>query len=160
MRFHLLALSTYPVFLCFLHCLLNPPVCFPVFFCSFCFIYHFFFKSLLSSQRSRTSLVTHPKYLTGCISHCCIVGGYHGIDVHVLRHDKDVIKFIPFLFQINSLLYAYSMCIAYLTFIDSLLSITGHSERQSQSLLTFLSPTERFGGYSDEPGVHPSSVHP
>ena len=26
--FNLLALSTYPVFLCFLHCLLNPPVCF------------------------------------------------------------------------------------------------------------------------------------
>ena len=25
-----------------------------------------------------------PKYLTGCISHCCIVGGNHGIDVHVL----------------------------------------------------------------------------
>ena len=54
--------------------------------------YRFFFKSLLSSQRSRTSLVTHgfflraflPKYLTGCISHCCIVGGNHGIDVHVL----------------------------------------------------------------------------
>ena len=44
------------------------------------------------------------------------------------------------------------MCIAYLTFIDSFLSITGHSERQLQSLLTFLSPTERFGGCSDEPG--------
>ena len=25
-----------------------------------------------------------PKYLTGCISHCCIVGDNHGIDVHVL----------------------------------------------------------------------------
>ena len=25
-----------------------------------------------------------PKYLTGCISHCCIVGGNHGIDIHVL----------------------------------------------------------------------------
>ena len=36
--FNLFALSTYPVLLCFLHCLLNPPVCFPVFFCSFCFI--------------------------------------------------------------------------------------------------------------------------
>ena len=24
-----------------------------------------------------------PKYLTGCISHCCIVGGNHGIEVHV-----------------------------------------------------------------------------
>ena len=25
-----------------------------------------------------------PKYLTGCISHNCIVGGNHSIDVHVL----------------------------------------------------------------------------
>ena len=25
-----------------------------------------------------------PKYLSGCISHCCIVDGNHGIDVHVL----------------------------------------------------------------------------
>ena len=25
-----------------------------------------------------------PKYLTGCISHCRILGGSHGIDVHVL----------------------------------------------------------------------------
>ena len=25
-----------------------------------------------------------PKYLIGCINHCCIVGGNHGIDVHVL----------------------------------------------------------------------------
>ena len=25
-----------------------------------------------------------PKYLTGCISHCCIVGGNHGINVYVL----------------------------------------------------------------------------
>ena len=24
----------------------------------------------------------------------------------------------------------------------------------------FLSPTERFGGYSDEPGIRQSSVHP
>ena len=24
------------------------------------------------------------KYLTGCISHCCIVGDNHGIDVHIL----------------------------------------------------------------------------
>ena len=36
--FNLLALSSYPVLPCFLHCLLNPPVCFPVLFCSFCFI--------------------------------------------------------------------------------------------------------------------------
>ena len=36
--FNFLALSTYLVLLCFLHSLLNPPVCSPVLFCSFCFI--------------------------------------------------------------------------------------------------------------------------
>ena len=54
--FCLLTLSAYPVLLCFLHCLLNPPVCFPVRFCSSA-SYRLFFKSLLSSQRSRTRLV-------------------------------------------------------------------------------------------------------
>ena len=29
-----------------------------------------------------------------------------------------------------------------------------------QNSMFFLSPTERFGGYSDEPGVRPSSVRP
>ena len=54
--------------------------------------YRFFFKSLLSSQRSRNIFgdpwlfpaAFLPKYLTGCISHCCIVGGNHGIHAHVL----------------------------------------------------------------------------
>ena len=57
--FNLFALSTYPVLFCFLHWLLNPSVCFPVLFCSFCFIpFH-----LLSSKRPRTSLVTHGIFL-------------------------------------------------------------------------------------------------
>ena len=56
--------------------------------------YRFFvFKCLLSSQRSRTFwgfqgffATFFPKYHTVSISisHCCIVGGNHGIDVHVL----------------------------------------------------------------------------
>ena len=43
--------------------------------------YRFFFKFLLSSQRSRTSLVTHGFFLR---HYCCMVGGNHGINVHVL----------------------------------------------------------------------------
>ena len=29
-----------------------------------------------------------PKYLTCCISHCCIVGGNHDIDAHILISDQ------------------------------------------------------------------------
>ena len=77
-----LALSTYPVLLCFLHCLLNPPVCFPVFFCSFCFISLLLQISPLITEVE--NIFGNPwlfpaafltKYLTDCISHCCIVGG-------------------------------------------------------------------------------------
>ena len=84
------ALSTYPVLLCFLHCLLNPPVCFPVFFCS-CFIPLLLQISPLIAEVENIfgdpwlfPAAFLPKYLTGCISHCCIVGGNHGIHVHVL----------------------------------------------------------------------------
>ena len=49
--------SGYPVLFRFLQGLLNPLVIFSVFFHSF-FLYSLFFISLLSSQRSRTSLVT------------------------------------------------------------------------------------------------------
>ena len=89
--FNLLALSTYPVLLCFLHNLLNPPVCLPVFFCSFCFIPLLLQISPLITKVENIfgDLWLFPagfltKYLTGCISHCCIVGGNHGIHVHVL----------------------------------------------------------------------------
>ena len=35
-----------------------------------------------------------PKYFIGCISHCCIVGGNHGIDVIVLiPHSNDWLEF-------------------------------------------------------------------
>ena len=89
--FNLLALSTYPVLLCFLHSLLNSLVCFLVFFCTFCFIPLFLQISPLTTEVENISgdprlfhVMLLPKYLTGCISHCCIVGGNHGIDVHVL----------------------------------------------------------------------------
>ena len=89
--FNLLALSTYPVLLCFLHCLLNPPVCFPVFFYSFCFIPLLLLISPLITKVENIfgdpwlfPAAFLPEYLTGCISHCCIVGGNHGIHVHVL----------------------------------------------------------------------------
>ena len=88
--FNLLALSTYPV-VCFLHCLLNPPIRFPVFFCSFCFIPLLLQVSPLITEVEnifgdprRFPAMFLPKYPTGCICHCCIVGGNHGIDVHVL----------------------------------------------------------------------------
>ena len=73
------------------YCLLNPPVCFPVFFCSFCFIPLPLQISPLITEVANifgdpwllpAAFLT--KYLTGCISHCCIVGGNHGIHVHVL----------------------------------------------------------------------------
>ena len=89
--FNLLALSTYPVLVCFLHCLLNPPIRFPVFFCSFCFIPLLLQVSPLITEVEnifgdprRFPAMFLPKYPIGCISHCCIVGGNHGIDVHVL----------------------------------------------------------------------------
>ena len=67
----------YPVLLCFLHFLLNPSVCFPVVFC-FCFIL------LLLQVSPLIQAAFLPKYHTGCISHCCIVSGNHGIDGYVL----------------------------------------------------------------------------
>ena len=70
---------------------LNPPVCFPIFFCSFCFIPLLLQISPLSTEVENIfgdpwffPAAFLPKYLTGCISHCLIVDGNHGIDVHVL----------------------------------------------------------------------------
>ena len=57
-----LALGIYPVLFRFLQGLLNPLSGFYVFFRPFFFI-RIFFKSLLSSQRSRTSLVTQGFFL-------------------------------------------------------------------------------------------------
>ena len=57
-----------------------------------------FFKSLLSPLITEVENIFGdpwlfpvaflPKYLTGCISHCCIVGGNHGVHVHVRRDLK------------------------------------------------------------------------
>ena len=85
--FDLLALSTctYSVLLCFLHCLLNPLVSSLYSFAPSA-IYHFF-KSLLSSQRSRTSLVTHGFFLRRSFPRTSLaasVTAVHGIDVHVV----------------------------------------------------------------------------
>ena len=87
----LLALSIYLFLLCFLNCLLNPFVCFPVFFCCFRFIPLLLQISPLITEVDNIfgdplifSATFLPKYLTGGISHCCIVGGNHGIAVHVL----------------------------------------------------------------------------
>ena len=89
--FNLLALSTYPVLLCFLHCLLNPLVCFAVFLSSFCFIPLLLQISPLITENENmfgdprlSPAMFLPKYLTGCISHSCIVGGNHSIDVQIL----------------------------------------------------------------------------
>ena len=71
--FNLFALSTCPLLLCFLHCLLNPPVCFPVLFCSFCFIPPLQISPLITEVENifgdpRFFPETFfPKYLTGCI---------------------------------------------------------------------------------------------
>ena len=43
--FEFLAMNTCLVLISFLHCLLNPIVCFPVFFCPFCVSYCLFFSS-------------------------------------------------------------------------------------------------------------------
>ena len=90
-KFKSLALSTYPVFLCFLHCLLSPHVCFPVLFCSVCLISFLFQIFPLVTEVENISddpwlfpATSLSMYLTGCISHCCIVSGNHRIDVHVL----------------------------------------------------------------------------
>ena len=80
--FSLLALSTYPALLCFLHCLLNPPVCFPVFLCSFCFRLLLLQISPLISEIE--SISGDPPLFPGCISHCCILGSHHDIDIHVI----------------------------------------------------------------------------
>ena len=83
--FNLLALSSYPVLFSFVKCLLNPLVCFPVLFCSFCFIPLLLqISPLISSDLWLFPLTFVSKFLTSCISHCCIVGCNHGIDVYVL----------------------------------------------------------------------------
>ena len=60
--------------------------------------YRLFLKSFLSSQKSKTSLVTQgsffsaafrPKYRTGCVSHYCIVGGNHAVNVYVIIPQVD-----------------------------------------------------------------------
>ena len=63
-NFDLLALSTHPVLLFCLNCLLNPLGGFPVFYCSFCFIPLLLQISPLTTevekpQKSRKSLVTY-----------------------------------------------------------------------------------------------------
>ena len=88
-KFNLCALSTYPVLLCFLHCLLNPLVCFPIVLLLLlhtCTISSRLIKEVenISGDPWHFPVTFIPKYLTGCISHCCIVGGNHGNDVHVL----------------------------------------------------------------------------
>ena len=85
--FDLCALSTYPVLCCFLHCLLNPLVCFPI---DLLLLLHTISSPLIKEVENISGDPWHfpvtfiPKYLTGCISHYCIVGGNHGSDVHVL----------------------------------------------------------------------------
>ena len=88
--FNLLELSTYPVLLCFLHCLLNPPVCFPAFFCS---LMHTASSSNLSSyHRGREHLWWPMAFSCGVLSqvshwlHQSLLycSGNHGIHVHVL----------------------------------------------------------------------------
>ena len=89
-HFYLFALRTYPVRLCFLHCVLNTLVCFLEIFCSVCFIPPFlqiprFITEIenISGDPRLFPAMFIPSSLTGCITHYCIVGGNHGIDVHV-----------------------------------------------------------------------------
>ena len=81
---------TYPVLLCFFHCLLNPLVSFLVRVCSFSFIPPQFQIFPLITEVENIFRVPRlfpttffPKYLTGCVSQCCIEGGNHGVYVHV-----------------------------------------------------------------------------
>ena len=91
--FNVLALNTYPALLCFLHFVLNPPVCFPVLLCSFCFI----FKSFLSSQRSRTCLVIQGFFLRRFFPSislaALVVDGNYGINAHVLI--SQILQILP-----------------------------------------------------------------
>ena len=71
--------------------LLKHLVCFPVSFSTSCFIPLLFQISPVIEEVKSISVNAwiSPatfllKYLTICISHCCIVGGNHGIDVRVL----------------------------------------------------------------------------
>ena len=101
---NLLARSIYPVLFfsglsetsCLLFCL----------FCSFFFILPLFFKSLLSSQRPRTSLFTQGFFyaLSSQVSHwLCqsrlIIGGNHAISVYIIIPQIDEwCKFTTFCF--------------------------------------------------------------
>ena len=60
----------------------EPPVCFPVFFCSFCFIPLLLQISPLITEVEK--IFGDPWLFPAAFSHCCIVGGNHGIHVHVL----------------------------------------------------------------------------
>ena len=82
--FDLLALSTYPVLFlpsessCLLPCII------------LLLLLHTHPSPLIKEVENISADSWHfpatfiPKYLTGCISHSCIVGGNHDIDVHVL----------------------------------------------------------------------------
>ena len=79
-NFRLLTLSTYPALLCFLYCLLNH-LLIAVFFC-YSAPYLFFFESLLTSLRFRTSLVNLRSPFPNILLPAS-VSDHHGIDVHV-----------------------------------------------------------------------------
>ena len=92
-----LAPGIYPVLFRFPQGLLNPAVSFPEFFRSF-FIHTASSSNSSSHHRGREHLLLPWaffsvaflfKYLTGCVSHCCIVGGNHGVYVCVIISHVD-----------------------------------------------------------------------
>ena len=96
-------LSTSLVVLCFLQGLLNP-LGFPVFFLFFCFILLFLQICPLITEVKNISrdlglfparLLPKCIYLTGCVSHCCIVGDNHGIYVYAIIPQTDDWSNIP-----------------------------------------------------------------
>ena len=101
-----------------LHCLLNPFVCFPVFVCAFCFILLLLQISPIITEVENISgdprlfpSTVLPKYLTGDISHYCIVGGNHGTDVHIVISQSSewcesaCASFTTLAFQSSSLMF-------------------------------------------------------
>ena len=89
----LLALVIYSVVFRFLQSLLNHFFSLSVLLRSFFFIPPLFslFSSVgnISGYPGLFSATFLPKYLTGCVSHCCIVGGNHVVYVYVIIPQVD-----------------------------------------------------------------------